>query len=82
MEQDRVEVLQKNDALLSSRTIGAYNTESDPNPKSDKRTISCRISSPRMPLNRPNWVKIEEKTFQKLLFWSDIGLGVSENWGS
>ena len=33
----------QNDAFLSSRTIGAYITESDPNPKSDKRTISCRI---------------------------------------
>ena len=30
----------KKDALWSSRTIGAYNTESDPNPKSDKKTIS------------------------------------------
>ena len=44
--QDRVEVLQKNSALLSSRTVGAYNTESDPNPKSDKRTISGRIFPP------------------------------------
>ena len=48
-------------------TNWAYNTESDPNPKSDKRTVSGMISPPCMP-NGSHYFHIEVTAICHMLF--------------